>query len=431
MIDAEHAPVPEASVTDPRWAGGRVGTNASRELFAHWFGAIIWNTLAVPVSIAWWTQRGSGDWPPFLDFVLPLFGAVGLLILFQAIRATLRWRRFRGMELVLDPFPGSLGGHVGGSIELPLLRAGDGDFRVSLSAVHRQVTRGKNGSTWESVLWSRELRPKVEAAALGVRLRFTFEIPADLKASQPKSDDQIYWAVRVRAELRGADLDQAFEVPVLTTPEPLFAETPAFAEEVAADPFDLPRATVRVDQSHGRVTLDYPRGREGYAGLMMMVFGAVFAGAGWFIFSETRSFADGSGFDGVLTLFTGFFLLIFGGVGLLLLFLGLFTVINRLTVELSQATIVSTRSVLFPIRREARIDQVERIYLKVNGQVGQGAKAEVKYEIRAVLEGGKKIPLGDGIPGNALAMQIAGIIAQATGLQVEEEARKKKSRRKA
>lgn len=413
----------EAKATDPRWAGGRVGTNASKELFAHWFGAVIWNMLAIPVMIAWWMQRGSGDWPPFLDFVLPLFSALGLLILLQAIRATFRWRRFRGMELVLDPFPGSLGGHVGGSVELPLLRPGGTDFKVSLSAVHRRVTRGKNGSTWESVLWSRELRPRVESVALGVRLRFTFEVPADLRPSEPKSDDQIYWAVRVRSELPGADLDQAFEVPVLTTPEPLFAEAPALAEEVPDDPFDLPRATVRANRVRGQVTLDYPRGREGYAGLMMMVFGAVFAGAGWFMFDTASRFSEGSG---VGTVFTGFFLLIFGGIGLLLIFLGLFTIVNRLTVELSQSRIASTRSVLFPVRREARIDQVERIYLKVNGQVGQGAKAEVKYEIRAVLQSGKKIPLGDGIPGNALAMQIAGIIAQATGLQVEEEARRMK-----
>lgn len=421
MSDREKGPRAVASATDPRWNGGRVGASTSKELFAHWFGSVIWNLLAIPVTIAWWTQRGSGDWPPFLDFVLPLFGALGLVILFQAIRATLRWRRFRGMELVLDPFPGSLGGHVGGSVELPLLRPGGADFKVSLSAVHRRVTRGKNGSTWESVLWSREIRPKVESVALGVRLRFTFEVPEELQPSQPKSDDQIYWAVRVRAELPGADLDQAFEVPVLTTPEPLFAEAPALADDVPDDPFDLPRATVRAERSHGRVTLDYPRGREGYAGLMMIVFGAVFAGAGWFIFDTSRGFADGSGLDVLVTMFTGVFLFIFGGVGLLLLFLGVFTLVNRLTVELSQAQITSTRSVVFRKRREARIDEVERIYLKVNGQVGQGAKAEVKYEIRAVLESGKKIPLGDGIPGNALAMQIAGIIARATGLQVEEE----------
>lgn len=426
MSVAEREPEQHPSLTDKRWAGGSVTSSARNELVTHWIGAVIWNLLAVPVSIAWWTQRGGDDWAPFLDFLLPLFALVGPLLLVQAIRATSRWRRFAGMRLVLDPFPGSIGGHVGGSIELPLVRAGEGTFKVALSSVHRRVRRGKNGSTWETVLWSREIRPTVEPDALGVRLRFTFEVPVGLEPSQPKSDDQIFWAIRVRAELPGADLDQAFQVPVFATEEPLYAEVPALADEVAADPFDLPRGTVRAMRSSGRVVLDFPRGREGYAGLMLIIFGAVFAGAGWFFFDTSRAIASGSGLEVLVTGFMGFFLLIFGGIGVLMLFLGFFTLVNRLTVELSPTEITSTRSVLYPVRRSARVDQVTRIYMKVNGQVGQGAKADVKYEIRAVLDSGRKIPLGDGIPGNPLATQIAGIIAQATGLQVEEEIRKKK-----
>jgi hypothetical protein len=55
------------------------------------------------------------------------------------------------------------------------------------------------------------------------------------------------------------------------------------------------------------------------------------------------------------------------------------------------------------------------------GQVGQGAKASVRYEIKAHLVAGGSVVLGDGIRGVAHLDRIVKLIEEETGRTVELE----------
>ncbi|RMH19108.1 MAG: hypothetical protein D6701_05355 [Gemmatimonadetes bacterium] len=415
-------PAATVALDDERWAGGRVRARGGATVAAHWFGAVIWTILAGAAMWGWVTQRA--DLHPLLLWGIPLFAAVAPLLVFTAVRETLRWRRFRGLELALDPFPGSLGGHVGGSLELPCVRAGDGHFTVTLACVRTEVRgRGEDRSRWEKVLWSRDVDPAVESAGLGVRLRFTFELPADLPPSEPESDAYVWWTIRVRAALPGADLDQTFEVPVLKVDPPLTAAHPALAPPRTGDPFDLPAGPVTAERHGAGVRLVYPRFRQAVAGVMMTVFGAVFLGGGLLAFGATSQ-AGGGGFGAIFVAFGLLFLVVFGLVGGLLLLLGLFTLFNRLTVEADRRRVVTVRSLLFPLRHEVAVADLDHLELRVNGQTGQGARATVSYELRGVPRIGRRhLALGDGIEGSALANAIAELVSEATGLEWRERVR--------
>ena len=331
--------------------------------------------------MGWVALFGDRDLPVYLQVVLPSFTLLGLLILFVAVRESLRWRRFGRLEMTLDPLPGSIGGHVGGSLELPLHQAAASDCRVMLMCIRDRLVKTKDGSSRsESVEWARETLPDLGRSGSGVRLRFTFEVPEGLPSSEEPSDDYHKWVIRVQADLPGADLDQVFEVPALLVDPPLQAREPALAEATAAEALELSPRVVRVHRSRGGLTLYFPAGRGGLGGIM---------------------------------------LLIFGGVGALMMLLGLYSLVNSLVVEIRNGKVTARRSFFVPFSRTARFDEIQRIEMDVHSRVGQGAKSSSHVRIRGIVRGGRRISLGDDVPLGRQSEILAALLEEAIGVPVE------------
>lgn len=128
------------------------------------------NTLGLPVG--WMALFGGRELPVYLQVVLPAFTLLGLHILFVAVRDSFRWRRFGRLEMTLDPLPGSIGGHVGGSLEIPLRQAPAAESRVLLMCIRDRLVKTKDGSSRsESVEWGKETLPKIERSGRDLRLR--------------------------------------------------------------------------------------------------------------------------------------------------------------------------------------------------------------------------------------------------------------------
>ena len=372
-------PVPQILKSRPDWASGVASTAGRKELITHWVGAAIMNALGLPVG--WVALFGDRDLPVYLQVVLPSFTLLGLLILFVAVRESLRWRRFGRLEMTLDPLPGSIGGHVGGSLELPLHQAAASDCRVMLMCIRDRLVKTKDGSSRsESVEWARETLPDLRRSGSGVRLRFTFEVPEGLPPSEEPSDDYHKWVIRVQADLPGADLDQVFEVPALLVDPPLQAREPALAEATAAEAPELSPRVVRVHRSRGGLTLYFPAGRGGLGGIMLLIFGAVFA---------------------------------------LMMLLGLYSLVNSLVVEIRNGKVTARRSFFVPFSRTARFDEIQRIEMDVHSRVGQGAKSSSHVRIRGIVRGGRRISLGDDVPLGRQSEILAALLEEAIGVPVE------------
>ncbi len=411
-------PLQEIVKSRPDWASGVASTAGRKELMAHWLGAAIMNTLGLPVG--WMALFGSQELPVYLRVALPAFTLLGLLIFFIAVRETLRWRRFGRLKMTLDPLPGSIGGHVGGSLELPIHQAAASDFRVMLMCIRDRLVKTKDGSgRSESVEWAKETIPEVGRSGSGVRLRYTFEVPEGLPPSGEPSDDYHKWVIRVQADLPGADLDQVFEVPALLVDPPLEAREPALSEATAAEVPELSPRVVRVHRSRGGLTLYFPAGRGGLGGLMLMTFGAVFAGAGVFAFVTTTGIGADGVIGGVVVVSGGFFLLVFGGFGSLMMLLGLYSLVNSLVVEIRNGKVTARRSFFLPFKRTARFEEFQKIEMDVHSRVGQGAKSSSHVRIRGIVRGGRRISLGDDVPLGRQSEILAALLEEAIGVPVE------------
>jgi len=230
-----------------------------------------------------------------------------------------------------------------------------------LLCVRDRLVKTSDGSSRnESVEWGKETLPTVERSGKGVRLRYTFDVPEGLAPSEEPSDDYHKWVVRVQAGVAGPDLNQAFEVPALVLDPPLKAREPAVSEATAQDPNALSPSVVRVHRSRGGLTLYFPPGRGGLGGFMLLSFGAVFAGMGVFAFLASSGTGAGGLFGAVATAFGGVFLVIFGGVGGLMMLGGFYLLVNSLVVEIRNGAVTTRRSFFLPFRRTARFTDVEK-----------------------------------------------------------------------
>ena len=138
------------------WQTAEIRSGSKAVMWGAWIFAGLWNAISAPLPfLAWEEVVEKGN---HVALVALLFPAVGLGLLVFAIRRTKEWRRFGRTPVTLDPFPGSIGGHVGGTIELPIPHSGMAAFRMTLTSIHSYMSgSGKNRSRRENALWQDEL----------------------------------------------------------------------------------------------------------------------------------------------------------------------------------------------------------------------------------------------------------------------------------
>ena len=134
----------------------------------------------------------------------------------------------------------------------------------------------------------------------------------------------------------------------------------------------------------------------------------------------------------VAGIFTALFFGVFVLVGVAVFSAGLFLLCNSLRVVIEPGRIVSTRRTLgLPFTRSLSLADIDHMEVEIDGQVGQGADAKVSYALRAISPEGRRLPLGDGIQGSAVAETLADLLAESTGREIRhvERNRPRPSRR--
>ncbi len=202
------------------WQGGAIESKTGGSAALIWFFAVFWNALSWPGVWALFTGqiKDKAGW-----FIL-LFPLIGLGLLWGAIYQTVRWRKFGRVRFVPSTMPGSIGGYLGGVIEVPARVALEKDARLALRCVRRVTTgSGKNRHTSETVIWEREERIPADKWLSGpgqTTIPVMFYIPAEC---EPWDDDdannQVVWRLAAEAAVPGVDFAVTFDVPVFRTGE--------------------------------------------------------------------------------------------------------------------------------------------------------------------------------------------------------------------
>ena len=395
-------------LANDQWQSAVLKSTSKAAMWGAWAFAAFWNLVSAPLPFVIYAEVTEKDnLPALLGLLFPLVGA-GLIT--WAIKRTLEWRRFGPAPVVLDPFPGAIGGHVGGTIDVNLPYDSTARFSLTLTSLRSYISgSGKNRSRNEGAEWQDTQAAHVSSSARGTRLSFRFDVPEKLNESDAgQSDDSYYlWRLNLRAELPGVDIDRDYEIPVYATGDKSAQLSGLSIEHARGEQNQLDvkaiEKLVRLGHGAGGRTMLYPTGRNLLSGFFGLFLGAIFAGVGWYLLEY-----EGHPFMGI----------VFGGVGLAIVAVAFYMVLNSLEVLQVGGDIRTIRRILgIPVKRgQMRRADFVRFSKKTSSSTRSGNKHVIHYAVYAVDRSGRKLKLGEGFKGASQAGAAADLIRQQLGL---------------
>jgi len=259
------------------WAASRVESKNKSSTIGWWIAAVLANMLFMPVSLGSISKGLSTQDPKYI--IPAALGLMGLLALFGAISATIRFERFGKTYFEMASLPFSPGSRLTGAIHIHL----DTDVRhgvdLKLWCTRTVVTgSGKERSTHKMPLWeeSKNISPtSLVRGPLDTMIPVEFAIPSDaIQTDHDNPDDQIQWSLLVNADVPGVNYSDEFELPVFRNAQSPEALAPAPAGQ-ANSSFEMPSgsqtatpsetsAEVPEPEMHRVAVTDSPRGLEFY-----------------------------------------------------------------------------------------------------------------------------------------------------------------------
>ena len=369
------------------WVGNNIRSNAKKTLWVAWGFTIFWNAISSPVLFILPAELEKGNQLAWVAVIFPL---VGLGMLAWAIKQTFNWRRFGTTLLQMDPFPGAIGGDVGGALELRLAYNSKHRFRVTLTCQHVYTRRSNDGSTTvRDVKWQDEQLAEIQVGMRGTRLRFLFNPPDDLPESSNADSSRYEWTLQITASFPGTDFDRSWEVPVYKDVGPQTARASIRSRSLDTDTLPLSDKVVQIRETGSGLELYFP-----YLRHLGTIFGTLLTGAGFIGFAWLFNTA-GDG-DKATSLFIGLFTV----VGILIIVWGFYMAGNSLRVTVGRKGFDVVRSV-FGLRfsRELATNEISTIEKSIGMQTTQGNQSRAYYKIQVSTHDGRKITAGSGLTG--------------------------------
>ena len=390
-----------------KWQTPEIRSDSKTAMYGAWFFAAVWNLISAPLPFLLYPEIVEKE--NYFALIGLLFPLVGIGLLVWAIRRTREWRRFGPTPVTLDPFPGSIGGHVGGTIDLELPYDSSRQFHLTLTNIHSYESgSGDDRSQREDAQWQDAMVARAEPGPKGTRLSFRFDVPGDLRESDTEQDDSYYlWRLGLSADLDGTDLDRSYEIPVFATAKPSQLLSDRAVEQARSAQSEVDDAGIRrlFELGFGPTgrRMYFPMGRHLSPAIGGCIAGLVLAGAGYWMIAEED-----------MWLFGG----VFAAVGGLILLIALYMTLNSLEVRQAGSDIVTTRRLLGIAIRRQRFSRgdFERFESDSSFQSQSGGKHVMYYSVLAVVRDGRRITVGEGFRGENEARAAMRLVAREFGL---------------
>lgn len=366
-----------------------------REVAFCWWGAILWNVVAQPTGFICLNALIKGEALAALGLLFPL---VGLRLLWQAFKKRRQMQELGEIRLHMDPFPASVGGEAGGTIDLPVRYSADNVFLVSLRC-ERGIKRDDDTNT--ELMWDERGYATSMPAETGTRIAFRFAVPA----SQLSSSNVHLWTVRITAELPGLELDRSFIIPVQRDDRPKRSQLAVPLSCELKPHLDLPSRTVRIRRHPAGVHLLFPCRRNVKSALLSAFFST------WFLGGVVIVVVKNPGAEAVM-------LPLFGLIGGGLLLYSVWLSGNSIEVSAGAGELSIVRRFLWfslPASRIAAV-AVRRVEPVRSSARGTGPCARLLYRITAQCSDGTGITVGDGVEGRRVAEEVARQLREACGV---------------
>lgn len=388
------------------WASDNVKCNGKALLWGSSVFALLWNLIAIPVGINCLLEFNKGNTAALVGLLFPLVGA-GLLV--WAIKEWRAYKRFGPAPLQMDPYPGSIGGQVGGVIEVNLPYDREVGFSVKLSCLKIYYSgSGKNRKRREDLVWQDEGYATTRATGISgnkTRLEVLFDVPEDLPESQVPSNYYHLWRLTVKADLPGADFNRSYEIPVFATATPA-----TYLDELSNNNATQMEASekaieevLNIRQIPGGVELHNPAFRRPGGKITGIIVGLVFSGAGYVMWGQGAPF---------------FFTLIVSVLGVAAFFYSLYSLILGLRIRLDTSGLQVHKSLLgIPAgSQQFERHELSTLTYKESYSSSTGHNYSVFYALQAVTQAGKKVTIVRNLEGKTTAEQALESISLLTGI---------------
>jgi len=362
-------------LNNKKWASNRIKSSANLTLIVLWCFAAIWNAITLPLWFQLTDILAKAQQDP-LAYIAFLFPLVGLYLIVFAINASKEKLQFGDTPLTMDPFPGSLGGHVGGRIETNIPYTGQTDSQITLQCVHSYVSgSGKDRSRRESIEWQNTGVCHLDNSAKGTVFKFRFNLPDDLPESDTgkKSGSYYFWRVSLASSQGSQPLNRNFVIPVFSTQ----TLSRSIHQGTESNHATLDAAEAGIESvadirplEEGGIEIWYPPFQRPGIGISMTLMGLFFIGAGVVMGINNAPL---------------FMAVIFALVGGLIELMGLHYLSKSLLVSATADGIQAKRFFFgYPARTwELDIENFEGFEIKQSGTMQSGSSTKVFYNLQA------------------------------------------------
>lgn len=377
-------------LANKHWKDNAIASSAGAARWGIWGFAIFWNIFNVVLYFQADSLVRKMQQEPLTVLVL-LFPLSGAALIVTAIRATQRYRKFGPTPLTLDPFPGVLGGHVGGRLTLPIPSQPEQRFNVTLSCLHSTMSgSGKDRRRRESIKWQSQGVCHSSVGSNSTALQFRFDAPAELPASDIETSNSYYlWRVQITATMDGPDFERSFDIPVFAT-----AHGQSGILESTESNVDTIDAAMEGIQSVANIQ-SVPHGIEAYFPALQRPLGSLILALVGLIFAIVGSVV---GLQHNL-----FFGIVFTAAGSALALCGLYGLSKSLRVSVTREGIRARRFVLgYPVTtRQIAARDIRELKAIKGATVSSGNRTTVFYSLSAVANSGKVVVIGERLSGSA------------------------------
>lgn len=396
------------------WQTHAIRSDAKTNVNTYWFLAVACLAVSSPVFFVFSEEWQSQNYAILLGLIFPL---IGLFLMGKAILLTKAYRKFGIIEYQMDPYPGAVGGQVGGWLDLSRNFDINADYHIRLECVFSYMSgTGEDRTRRETIKWSEKGTADTEYAQNRLRLLFVFDIPDDLPESDiEQTDDYYFWRLGLNADMQGINLDRTYNIPVMKTGEMSKTDAVNLSRQMKSAALKADRETKRhlkqgkyhlTDLSKTAVISDTPLKLELYfpmfgnkvLTLYAFIFGACFSGLSYGLIQAIDNF-------GVFDLIMGIIAFPFTLLALFCNISILYLLFHNLRVTFAGQTVsIRHRFFLIPVWYQTALFQdIRTVTVKRTGSTGQGTEKVEHYKIKAATRQGKQLTLARNINGKKTA----------------------------
>lgn len=255
---------------DNKWTNGQIHSDAKKSFYVIFWFALIWNLFTFPLAYFTMADVYSGwhfnRFDPALAVLL--FPFIGLVMANMAYKTYRQWATFGILNLTLDPYPGSIGGEVGGHIELPVPWKSGYNITVALNNVHHSISRSSNNSSHsQSVVYRKHCSVHYEPSSVGIRIYFKCpveDLPEVHESEDAKGNSYYRWVVSIKSEFKKSQkpFNRDFDIPVFRMSSPQTSSLSVNTSIPTINAEDIQQEQVIIKKGSRSLDLFFPASRN-------------------------------------------------------------------------------------------------------------------------------------------------------------------------